>query len=217
MARQYERYRPTYPDALLDDLATLRPARVLDVGCGTGKAAVGLAGRGLSVLGVELDLRMAVVACGHGVPVEVGAFETWDDAGRRFDLITCGAAWQWIDPELGMAKAANSALNPSVSPLSRERCTRRSKHSAAPSTRTAEPTSCWPAALSLALYPARRCRFRGAGVVAEGRLTGGTVRRRWWSRPGRARGRSSRPDRAVAGPIPGARVRGATGRCGSSA
>ncbi|HEX4099311.1 MAG: class I SAM-dependent methyltransferase [Pseudonocardiaceae bacterium] len=106
VARQYERYRPTYPDALLDDLARLRPARVLDVGCGTGKAAVGLAGRGLSVLGVELDPRMAEVARGHGIPVEVGAFETWDDAGRRFDLITCGAAWHWIDPELGMAKAA---------------------------------------------------------------------------------------------------------------
>jgi len=107
VARQYERYRPTYPNALLDDLAMLRPARVLDVGCGTGKVAVGLAGRGLSVLGVELDPRMAEVARGHGIPVEVGAFETWDDAGRRFDLITCGAAWHWIDPELGMAKAAH--------------------------------------------------------------------------------------------------------------
>ncbi|MGH3513310.1 MAG: class I SAM-dependent methyltransferase, partial [Pseudonocardiaceae bacterium] len=50
---------------------------------------------------------MAEVARGHGIPVEVGAFETWDDAGRRFDLITCGAAWHWIDPELGMAKAAH--------------------------------------------------------------------------------------------------------------
>ena len=107
MARQYERYRPTYPEALLDDLATLRPAQVLDVGCGTGKIAVGLAGRGLSVHGVELDPRMAEVARGHGISVEVGAFEAWDDAGRRFDLITCGAAWHWIDPELGMAKAAD--------------------------------------------------------------------------------------------------------------
>jgi SAM-dependent methyltransferase len=111
VAQQYERYRSTYPDALLDDLAALRPAQVLDVGCGTGKAAVGLARRGLSVLGVELDPRMAEVARGHGIPVEVAAFETWDDAGRRFDLITCGSAWHWIDPQLGMAKAA-AVLSP---------------------------------------------------------------------------------------------------------
>jgi SAM-dependent methyltransferase len=31
----------------------LRPERVLDVGCGTGKVARGLIARGLSVLGVE--------------------------------------------------------------------------------------------------------------------------------------------------------------------
>jgi SAM-dependent methyltransferase len=105
-ADQYDRYRPPYPEALIDDLAAWQPAQVLDVGCGTGKAAVALARRGLPVLGVELDGRMAEVARGHGIPVEVAAFETWDDAGRRFDLITCGDAWHWIDPGLGATKAA---------------------------------------------------------------------------------------------------------------
>jgi SAM-dependent methyltransferase len=105
-AHQYDRYRPGYPDALIDDLAAARPARVLDVGCGTGKVALALARRGLSVLGVEVDERMANVARGHGIQVEVAPFERWDDAGRRFDLITCGEAWHWIDPDLGIAKAA---------------------------------------------------------------------------------------------------------------
>jgi 2-polyprenyl-3-methyl-5-hydroxy-6-metoxy-1,4-benzoquinol methylase len=104
VAEQYDRYRPTYPDALIDDLAALQPAQVLDVGCGTGKAAVALARRGLSVLGVELDERMADVARGHGISVEVAAFETWDDAGRRFDLITCAGAWHWIDHGPGVSK-----------------------------------------------------------------------------------------------------------------
>jgi ubiquinone/menaquinone biosynthesis C-methylase UbiE len=49
MAEEYDRYRPTYPDALIDDLAALQPGQVLDVGRGTGKAAVALTGRGLSV------------------------------------------------------------------------------------------------------------------------------------------------------------------------
>jgi SAM-dependent methyltransferase len=106
MAQQYDRYRPTYPDALFDDLAALEPMQVLDVGCGTGKAAVALARRGLSVLGVEVDERMADVARGYGIAVEVAAFETWADAGRQFDLITCADAWHWIDPILGIPKAA---------------------------------------------------------------------------------------------------------------
>jgi SAM-dependent methyltransferase len=79
---------------------------VLDVGCGTGRVAAALVSRGLSVLGVEPDELMAPVARGHGILVEVAAFEIWDDAGRQFDLLTCGAAWHWIDPELGTAKAA---------------------------------------------------------------------------------------------------------------
>jgi SAM-dependent methyltransferase len=106
VAEQYDRYRPTYPDALFDDLEMLRPAQVLDVGCGTGKAATALASRGLSVLGVEPDEQMAALTRRHGIPIEVAPFETWDDAGRRFDLLTCGAAWHWIDPVAGVAKAA---------------------------------------------------------------------------------------------------------------
>ena len=46
VAEQYDRYRPSYPAALIDDLVAPRPADVLDVGCGTGKAAVLLAARG---------------------------------------------------------------------------------------------------------------------------------------------------------------------------
>ena len=106
VAEQYDRYRSAYPRELIDDLAGLGPVKVLDVGCGTGKAAVALAERGFSVLGVELDERMAQVARTHGIEVQVSPFETWDAAGRTFDLVTCGDAWHWIDPTRGMAKAA---------------------------------------------------------------------------------------------------------------
>jgi SAM-dependent methyltransferase len=106
IAEQYDRYRPRCAPALIDDLVALNPATVLDVGCGTGRVAAALTQRGLDVLGVELDERMADIARGHGVPVEIAAFETWDDTGRTYDLITCGDAWHWIEPTQGLAKAA---------------------------------------------------------------------------------------------------------------
>jgi SAM-dependent methyltransferase len=105
-SEQYDRYRPSPPRALVDDLVALRPVDVLDVGCGTGKVAVDLVGRGMRALGVEIDERMAELARGHGVPVEVAEFESWDAKGRRFDLITCADAWHWIDPVRGSEKAA---------------------------------------------------------------------------------------------------------------
>jgi SAM-dependent methyltransferase len=103
-AEQYDRYRPHYPDGLIDALAALRPASVLDVGCGTGRAARQLAARGLHVVGVEIDADMAAVARRGGIPVEVAAFEEWDDRGRAFDLIVSGQAWHWVDPEVGAPK-----------------------------------------------------------------------------------------------------------------
>jgi SAM-dependent methyltransferase len=111
IAAEYDRYRPTYPDALISDLVELAPDRALDVACGTGRVAVALVACGIAVLGVEIDPKMAAVARSHGLIVEEGKFETWDDAGRTFDLITCGQGWHWIDRSVGDEKAAR-LLNP---------------------------------------------------------------------------------------------------------
>jgi len=105
-AELYDRARPDYPDALIDDLMAEEPRRVLDVGCGTGKAARLFLARGCDVIGVEPDASMASVARRHGVVVEVASFEEWAPGGRSFELVASGQAWHWIDPDLGLAKAA---------------------------------------------------------------------------------------------------------------
>jgi len=110
-AQAYDRFRPDYPPELIDDLVADGPRTALDVGCGTGKAARLLQARDVQVLGLEIDPRMAEVARGHGVPVVVTAFETWDAHGQRFDRLVSGQAWHWIDPTRGTRKAA-SLLRP---------------------------------------------------------------------------------------------------------
>ena len=112
-AEAYDRVRPTYPDAVIDELLGPMPAGldVLDVACGTGIASRQIAQRGANVLGVELAPRMAEIARGHGVDVEIAAFEAWDAAGRTFDRVTSAQAWHWLDLPIATVKAA-SVLRP---------------------------------------------------------------------------------------------------------
>jgi SAM-dependent methyltransferase len=60
---------------------------VLDVGCGTGIAARQFQAAGCTVLGVDVDARMALWARHRGLDVEVGTFETWDARERVFDAV----------------------------------------------------------------------------------------------------------------------------------
>jgi SAM-dependent methyltransferase len=112
-AEVYDRFRPNYPDVVIDELLGPAPAGldVLDVGCGTGIASRQIVQRGAKVLGVELAPRMAEIARGHGVDVEIAAFESWDAAGRTFHRVTSAQAWHWLDLPVATAKAA-SVLRP---------------------------------------------------------------------------------------------------------
>lgn len=107
LADRYDRFRPNYPRAVFDSLGSLEGKRVLDVGCGTGKAARRFADQGAAVLGIDIDERMAAVAISHGIYVEVSSFEGWDPKGRSFDLVASGQAWHWVDPVVGPNKAAD--------------------------------------------------------------------------------------------------------------
>jgi SAM-dependent methyltransferase len=105
-AQRYETNRPHYPDALIDDLVAPGVRTCLDVGAGTGKAAKQLAERGVDVLAVEPDERMAAIARSKGIPTEVETFERWDPAGRRFDLVVFASSFHWVDPAVALPKVA---------------------------------------------------------------------------------------------------------------
>ena len=113
-AERYDRARPSYPDALIDQLVAWvgAGARVVDVGCGTGKATRLLADRGMRGVGVEAHPAMAAVARRNlaGWPewrVDEGGFEQWEPrpGDTPADLVACAQAWHWIDPAVRLHKA----------------------------------------------------------------------------------------------------------------
>ena len=111
-AERYDLARPRYPAELVDRVIAVSGGRdLLDVGCGTGIASRLFASAGCRVLGVEPDPRMAAIARGSGIEVQVATFEDWDAGRRQFDAVISAQAWHWVDPAAGAAKAA-SVLRP---------------------------------------------------------------------------------------------------------
>jgi SAM-dependent methyltransferase len=110
VAQNYDRYRPRYPDQLVDDVVAMLPGRrVLEVGAGTGIATAAFAARGMTMTCVEPDPQMAAVlsaklAGDSGHTVRVGTFEEWSGSG--FDGLISAQAWHWTDPATRWANAA---------------------------------------------------------------------------------------------------------------
>jgi SAM-dependent methyltransferase len=103
-AHNYDTYRPRYPDQLIDDLLTPGVRRVLEAGAGTGIASMQFIERGVELLAVEPDTRMAAVAQAKGIPLEIATFEQWEPAGRRFDRVVFAASFHWVDPSVALPK-----------------------------------------------------------------------------------------------------------------
>jgi SAM-dependent methyltransferase len=99
-AEDYDRIRPGYPAALVDDvLALAGPGPVLEVGAGTGKATSAFTARGADLTCLEPDPRMAAVLrrAVPGVRVVETTFEDWRP-DREYGLVISAQAWHWVDP-----------------------------------------------------------------------------------------------------------------------
>jgi SAM-dependent methyltransferase len=113
VAEVYDRARPGYPSALVDDVlafTTSPPARALEVGAGTGKATVAFARRGLDLTALEPSPEMAAVARHNlrslpQVTLLVSSFEDYEPRAGRFDLVFSAQAWHWVDAALRYLKA----------------------------------------------------------------------------------------------------------------
>lgn len=103
VAAAYERFRPGYPDELVDEVLAYagRPIRAaLEIGAGTGKATRVFAGRGIAVTATDPDAAMLAELRKH-VPataaVVQASFEDLSPA-RSYDLVFAAASLHWTKP-----------------------------------------------------------------------------------------------------------------------
>jgi len=123
-ADEYSRLRPDYPDSVFESIVSHcqaanselnlnplsdMPAQALDLGTGTGRAALKLHNAGFIVTAAEPDVGMLQQARRNladcrfinfmNVPAENTGF-----AHNRFDCVTCFQAWHWVDNTAGLAE-----------------------------------------------------------------------------------------------------------------
>ena len=103
-AEQYARYRPRYPNALLDFLASKipSPATVADIGSGTGILSGQLLQFGYQVIALEPNRPMREAAeralSGHqGFTSVEGTAENTELPSFSVDAITCAQSFHWFD------------------------------------------------------------------------------------------------------------------------
>ncbi|WP_405977508.1 class I SAM-dependent methyltransferase [Streptomyces sp. NBC_00158] len=120
LADDYDRHRPRYPAALLQELAGPSAGRpglhVVDAGAGTGIALEGL----VPILGdgaryEAVDLSPDMVARGRAkfpsVAWTVGPAEPFLERAREVDLVVAAQSFQWMDRPRFL-RAALGCLNP---------------------------------------------------------------------------------------------------------
>ena len=109
----YEDIRPGYPEELIQDIVELSGindhSRILEVGCGTGKATQSFAERGYEMVCLDIGADLIAVARKKlsgfpNVSFVKQAFEAWKPEGT-FDLIISATAFHWVDPKVRYLKA----------------------------------------------------------------------------------------------------------------
>lgn len=113
-AKLYEEVRPGYPEELIRDVVNLAGlndhSRILEVGCGTGKATQSFAEHGYELVCLDIGDDLIAVAkeklsAVPNVSFVEQAFETWKPEGK-FDLIFSATAFHWVDPKVRYLKAS---------------------------------------------------------------------------------------------------------------
>ena len=115
-ARDYDRYRPGFPASMYERLLALgwirSEQKALDLGTGTGSLALGLAERGLDVVGLDPSSALLEVARRRAAERDLAVHwveGTAEDTGLEaasFELVTAGQCWWWFDARRALTEIA---------------------------------------------------------------------------------------------------------------
>lgn len=117
IAALYDKTRPGYPEALIDDVLGLSNhhfgGKILEIGSGTGQATSMFAARGCQLLGLEPSAEIARLARKNTqwfdrVEIRTERFEDFAVHKPCFDLIVSAQAFHWILPEPAYSKSADA-------------------------------------------------------------------------------------------------------------
>ena len=117
VAVEYDRNRPAYPDALIDQACKVAHIgegdRVLEIGCGTGQLTRSLLARGLRVTALEPGdqlIRVAEENLKDAGDVEFvhARLEDMQLPRESYEAVFSASAIHWVDPDLGWRKIADS-------------------------------------------------------------------------------------------------------------
>ena len=112
IAENYSKYRPTYPQQVWEKIFTfakeheVNTKMALDLACGTGQSTFELCSRYQKTVGVDISkaqleqAREKATILGKSGEVEFvhAAASHLPLHDASVDLLTCAAAWHWLDP-----------------------------------------------------------------------------------------------------------------------
>ena len=121
IASQYSRYRPGYPqeliDLIMDRAGVSAESRILEIGSGPGTATIQFAKRNSAILCVEpgeqlIETAKKNLASYPNIRFINSRFEDWIPETNAFDFdfdfVFSASAWHWIPKESGYPKVAQT-------------------------------------------------------------------------------------------------------------
>ena len=103
LGEQYQQFRPTYPDVLIDWLLRSAPKTAIDLGCGTGIAMRLVAARGVWVAGIDPADDMLQQAAGARIRGDAMRMPFRD---ASFDLAYAAQSFHWFDTDTELREIA---------------------------------------------------------------------------------------------------------------
>ena len=112
-AASYDRARPGYPSPLIERFGALlarRPARIVEVGCGSGKATAAIAPLAFELTAIDISEDLIEIAKGllgnhRAVRFLHTRFEDAVLESGVYDALVSAQAFHWVDPVTGLKKA----------------------------------------------------------------------------------------------------------------